>query len=178
MWLHALCRWHGRRRRVYVQRVSSRLEEIGLRVFAWASGILYNRGDFDLKIRTKKKAAHKRSVRPAGPCLYAAQPSSTLSHFTRSYILDYKKKREEADYIFTHQCCFFSALQHNLHCYINNLENLTSAPRNLDRTTEYNVWKPITVCLPYVKDRAEKIPSDNSLSCSWLSINWTFNFIT
>ena len=48
------------------------------------------------------------------------------------------------------------SLRDNLHYNIYP-ESITSAPRNLDRTTENITRKLTTVCLPYVKGLAEKI---------------------
>ena len=45
-----------------MQRVSSRLEEMGPKEFAWASGMLYNQWDFDPKRRKEKKAVHWKLV--------------------------------------------------------------------------------------------------------------------
>ena len=39
----------------------------------------------------------------------------------------------------------------------NYTENITSTMTNLNRATESNTWKLTTVCLPYVKGRAEQI---------------------
>ena len=47
-------------------------------------------------------------------------------------------------------------LRHNLHRN-NYPERITSAPRNLDRRIEDNTRKFTTVCLPYVKEQAERI---------------------
>ena len=47
------------------------------------------------------------------------------------------------------------SLRHNLHRN-NYPENITSAPRNLDRRVEDKTRKLTTVCLPYVKGLAER----------------------
>ena len=48
------------------------------------------------------------------------------------------------------------SLRHNLHRN-NYPERIKSAPRNLDRRLEDNTRKLTTVCLPYIKELAERI---------------------
>ena len=82
-------------------------------VFPWVFGILYNQGNFDQKKQKKGEKCSSLKISSSTP-VCAAQPSSTLSYFTRSYILGNKRKRKEADYIFIHQYCCLSLLYSTL----------------------------------------------------------------
>ena len=70
--------------------------------------MLYNLGDFDSKNRMKKKAVPRIFVPSASVC--ASLPSLTLHTQLAPMFWVSKRKRKEADYIFMHQCCYFSLL--------------------------------------------------------------------
>ena len=63
-----------------MQRVSPSLEEVRPQEFARASGILYSHGDFELGGDRREVSPKIHNLTPVS----AAQPFSTLSHFTHT----------------------------------------------------------------------------------------------
>ena len=74
---------------------------------AWAFG---KPGKISTKAERSRKLSQKIRSVTVCVCVCAFQPSPTYSYCTHTYILDKKKTRKEADYIFIHQGCHISLL--------------------------------------------------------------------
>ena len=110
-WLLALCWRHARC--VYIRHVGDRLNKMWLQKLAWGSGTICYHRDFDPK--NIKADVVSRQIRTSAT-VCAAQPSSTLSHFTHTYIFDNKRKIKEADYTLIYQC-FCLSLPYKSHVW-------------------------------------------------------------
>ena len=105
---------HARKKCHNMPGVGVWLEEVWPREFAWASSILFNQEDFDPN-RWKRKAAYWRFV-SLFLCVQRSRFwfSVLYSSIHFAYLKAKKKKKKEAGYIFTYQCCY-SAIQHFKH---------------------------------------------------------------